>query len=570
MQTQNLRHIATAFICAMAFGLVASPTRAQSETTQMEDSFKKLSADEEAKLRAIIAEPTRKDGLKMQLELQINEKYNAAKKLDDSKSLLIVRKEAAELFPNSGTKNNYARSLLADGQIEAGNQWMQAAIETATNDLSRAFYWSNVAGDFYDQNKNSEALIAISTSEKLLQTANRQQESQRREIERTLEKLNRIKSLLASRKGDFGAALRAAIEAEMHARNAVKLTASNSNEIDKRNVHENLMSAIGRKLYAQNSLGKFAEVDVTLKDYLRLFQEIAYPPLTHARVLGQIAALQFDQRNFSQSEKFARRGFEIGKQLNIPETSAGMLDARYLFALIFLGQHRYPEALAEFNKLDQLAGTDEKRKARVLHSADRAATYLYNNMPSEAAPLLISAVASNTRRYGNDPTTGRPHFLTAQASGLQGVALWRIGTPESKKQAYPLLQNAVREIMAQDNADYVNIGTRRELREMIFSTYIEAASRTNPADAMAALGIADWLRGGLVQEALGDAAVRAAASNDALSNLVRQDQDARNEIKGLRNYLSGEAGATASPLPQVAVQMRERIALLEKPALRFK
>jgi hypothetical protein len=112
-----------------------------------------------------------------------------------------------------------------------------------------------------------------------------------------------------------------------------------------------------------------------------------------------------------------------------------------------------------------------------------------------------------------------------------------------------MLQAAVLAIMSPENADYLeNSGIRKELREMIFSTYIEAAAQTSPADALAALGIADWMRGGLVQEALGDAAVRAAASNDALSNLVRQDQDARNEIKGLRSFLSGDAGGSNSTL----------------------
>lgn len=62
------------------------------------------------------------------------------------------------------------------------------------------------------------------------------------------------------------------------------------------------------------------------------------------------------------------------------------------------------------------------------------------------------------------------------------------------------------------------------------------------------MGPADWVRGGLVQEALGDAAVRAAASNEALAGQVRREQDARNEIRGLRNYLSGEAGGASSPL----------------------
>jgi hypothetical protein len=76
------------------------------------------------------------------------------------------------------------------------------------------------------------------------------------------------------------------------------------------------------------------------------------------------------------------------------------------------------------------------------------------------------------------------------------VALWRIGTPESKAQAYSLLQNSVHDYMAPENVDYLeNIGIYKEVRELIFSTYLEAASQVNAADAVAALGVADWLRG---------------------------------------------------------------------------
>jgi CHAT domain-containing protein len=45
--------------------------------------------------------------------------------------------------------------------------------------------------------------------------------------------------------------------------------------------------------------------------------------------------------------------------------------------------------------------------------------------------------------------------------------------------------------------------------------------------------------------------------------VVRREQDAKNEIAGLRRFLAGELGASESPLPQVAAQMRERIAVLE-------
>jgi len=102
-----------------------------------------------------------------------------------------------------------------------------------------------------------------------------------------------------------------------------------------------------------------------------------------------------------------------------------------------------------------------------------------------------------------------------------------------------------------------------------FSAYLDAMASTPGEDATQALGAADWVRNGLVQEALGDAAARSSASSPDLAEVVRQEQDARNEVAGLRRYLSGEAGSATTPLPQVAIKMRERIVVLESLRLKL-
>jgi CHAT domain-containing protein len=63
--------------------------------------------------------------------------------------------------------------------------------------------------------------------------------------------------------------------------------------------------------------------------------------------------------------------------------------------------------------------------------------------------------------------------------------------------------------------------------------------------------------------------VRSAANTQGLSELVRQEQDAKNEIRAVRAYLQGEAGNASSTLPEVAAQMRERINQLEKERLQY-
>ncbi|MBJ7257763.1 MAG: CHAT domain-containing protein, partial [Akkermansiaceae bacterium] len=156
-------------------------------------------------------------------------------------------------------------------------------------------------------------------------------------------------------------------------------------------------------------------------------------------------------------------------------------------------------------------------------------------------------------------------YYVAQSRGLQGVALWRQGSIENKVQGLKLLQRSVDDLIHPKNSDYLDQqGIRPDVRQLIIGTYIEAVAELDPSRILQALGLADWLRAGMVQEALSDAAVRSAANTEGLSALVRQEQDAKNEIRGLRSYLQGEAGSAQSPLPEIASQMRNRINVLEK------
>jgi CHAT domain-containing protein len=119
--------------------------------------------------------------------------------------------------------------------------------------------------------------------------------------------------------------------------------------------------------------------------------------------------------------------------------------------------------------------------------------------------------------------------------------------------------------MAPVNAGFGDsIGIRKDLRLMVFDAYLEAAAQSSMDEALAALGPADWSRGGVVNDALNDAAVRSAARTPAMADIVRRQQDVKNEIAGLRRYLAGDIGGADTPLPQVAAQMRERINMLEQ------
>jgi CHAT domain-containing protein len=567
MQTQNIRHITITFICAiaisLAFGLVAKPALAQDEGAAMEEGFKKISAEEMAQFKAVLELPIKKDVAKNQLEAQLFTKYRAARALGDESILIQVLKEAVSLSTNGQFGSHLSTLLERNGEIEQAIALRQNVIQIVPPP-SKPLHITLLARTYLHMNRLEQAEQTFALAKTRLADARLLKSNAQGAITmaRAAALIEGGYAELAWRTGKYEQATVAINKAIVAEREDFALS-TNFNEFQRASALSNLLSLMRTKVKILTDARK-PEVQSALQDYLRVLKDYPVTAALTTRALIDVANMRFAQREFVDADRLLRQSLAKFTEINLAATAPIATSTLRDLAVANVALGHHTQALAEFNQLDALAGTDDKLKERVRYPFERAVVYLYNNKAPEASPLLASSADASAKQYGRG-LAGRQHFFTAQSSGLQGVALWRVGTTESKAQAYPLLKAAVRDIMAPENVDYLeNVGIRKELREMIFSTYIEAATQTNPADALAALGIADWLRGGLVQEALGDAAIRAAASNDALSNLVRQDQDARNEIKGLRNFLAGEAGGTASPLPQVAAQMRERIALLEK------
>lgn len=555
-------------VCSLLFGLAfmlgTAPAWAQSEADQTEQSFKKLSDEDIAKYRAVLAEPIKKDVTTINLEAQLFDKYHAAKALGDEAVLFAFLREAVTLTKDNGMATQYIQSLQRRGDFAEALKVRLDTVNNAENPIQRALYSVMLAEDYFNIFRLELAREWLAKAQSIITSGMpaRLNTQAQGVIARSTARAHALRARMASSAGKHDIAIQAITEAIQASRKEVEYL-KGAGDFQRTNSVQGLMYTVGLRVSILTAAHR-PELNDAMRDFMRVMQENSLPPFFQANALIGIGRVRFAQREFVQSSQIVSQSLNKLAQLNIDASAPLTSSARAVLATALIGQQKYSEALAEFNKLDAIAGNDAALQQRMRYPFDRATVYLYNNKPLEASPLLASAAVGMAKQYGVHPS-GTQHFFAAQANGLQGVALWRVGTAESKAQAYPLLQAAVLAIMSPENADYLeNNGIRKELRELIFSTYIEAAAQTNPADALAALGIADWMRGGLVQEALGDAAVRAAASNDTLSNLVRQDQDTRNEIKGLRSFLSGDAGGSNSTLPQIAAQMRERIAVLEK------
>ena len=531
------------------------------DVDEITQQFKKISPEEDKRLRAILAEPVPEGVLNSTLENHFKKKREVAAQLSDLKLEIDILREAEKQISGSFWQNQLGRTLALAGQSTEANKWTEKALQTENNPVIRSIYSSRHARELFSQYRLAEASeqIKIARGDINSVAGKTMAAIGRITLERSRSILSAVEADVALQKGETAQALAASAQAEALMRNALKQQDLYP-EVDRILMKEQMARTFSGKIRAEEASGQFSLAEKTLSDFLRFAKQTHLPPSYLASIYHHAGTLRFSQRSFKSAEQAARQGLRTLDQLGANPMRPDSINLTRSLFLALSGQGKHAAALAEIQRLDALAGVDENLKARVQHGFWRGWVYLGNNKFSDAVPLFASEAKANASAYGER------HFLSAQAAGLQGVALWRSG---AKTQALPLLQAAVRDYMSTANADFQgDHGLRREMRDAVFAAYLEAVTTLAPDEARAAIAAADWVRSGSVQDALSDAAVRAAASGSgamgsAIVDLVRREQDAKNEVKALRDYLSGEAGSTRSTLPEVAAKMRERIALLE-------
>jgi len=531
---------------------------AWAQDSEIESSFKKLDAAEEQRLRAVLEAPVPVGSPQSVLHNHFQEKEVAARLLGSGPRLEVVVREAMRYLPSAHLREKLGAIQIFKGELEEGNALKQAAIATGGPFLG-AVVSAAVICDLVVQNQIEGARLALAEAEKRIKLATSiaKTNSDKNFLSRAAAGSFACLSWLEQGLGHYSEGVVAAEKAVASGR--VSLTQMEGLGLTQSiNTQRQMLDFIRVKHRAYIAAGQLHNAELALAEAMRFSSEVNLPANYFGGILFEAGKLRFAQREFRQSESLMRKADAAWEGLGWPATNSSRVSTVWNTAQALIGQKKWSQALQEIQKLDVTTEGGQLRKDDPFQSYDRAVVYLGNGRYREAIPLFETAASLSRQNFGES------HFYTAQTTGLQGVALWRSGTAENKARALPLLKAAVRSYMSAANADYLeNIGIRKELREITFAAYLEAISSTAGEDATEALGAADWVRGGTVQEALNDAAVRAAASTPALSDVVRRDQDARNEIKGLRSFLSGDAGSAKTPLPQIATQMRERITVLE-------
>ncbi|MHA1108680.1 MAG: CHAT domain-containing protein, partial [Alphaproteobacteria bacterium] len=325
---------------------------------------------------------------------------------------------------------------------------------------------------------------------------------------------------------------------------------------------EFVQASLGLNLMKQGRLVE-AEIEVRAALIKALKRTGRYGPNV-AKFTADLSAVLAAQGRAADAEALARASIEINGAIGSGANSSLMQGTRFQLATALAAQQRWKDVLEQFEIMtaSDADGSIGIRR-RIEGSPLFGLALIETGQAAEAVRVTAIAVERNRRKLGGK------HFETALAEAVSAVALAKTGEQEGALKAFrravPILLQRSRRSDEENGA-----GTLRARRiGSILETYIGVLADVRGTKVETAIGVdaaaeafrlADVARSQSVQRALAASAVRAAAKDPALADLVRREQDALKQI-GALNALYANAVSVSSDQqnPEALAALRDRV-----------
>jgi CHAT domain-containing protein len=556
-------------LMAAACALQAGVAHAQAEDREAVDEFeadfaaRRLSPEEKLRLQAIVEARPEADLSKGELLEFYERQYKTSLALRDYRSTERVLRNWIGSDLSDDDKAD-ARWRLVNHLIAAGSRTEALALgESVLPGLSRIpkkiFYRATLSRAYNDQfdfkrskELQDEAIAILNRADK-----NKNAPGYLFALKRAEATIYQAKSALLHHQGKFEPAVDFARRALELSRDALAMSASLGNE-EKRKAKLSQLISIRYLLSSLNLSGRLYEAETVAYELLRKSAEYQEPAYARTRNYFLMADLRIWQGRYAEGLKFAEKAIAVGKQGGLPEDSTAMIFAKGRKINALTGLERWQDVRQMSASLESDIGDAANEKLTAAFSIPRALALLYGGETERAAAQLKTIYESRVKSYGSN------HLYAAQAAGLYAVALRKQGKTE---QARGLFAEAAANLRNPDGVGdgFDTNGLNKLYRRLILESYLDLLTSGAPgASVNDAYVLADYLRSSVVQQSVVDSALRSAASVAGLNDLVRKEQDDKNEISMLYGFLAKQLSEPAAKqLPKVIEDMRHRIAQLE-------
>jgi CHAT domain-containing protein len=540
--------------------LLSGPGGVQAQS--IDEPPMQLPADEVQRLREILDRPVDPGALNTLKDEIYRQKDSAAWKLGDTARHEALLREWAQ-FSNDGKWS--LRNFLANTEkrpeayqlgreLLVSNTWPPSAVRLR----------ATLAINYIDDSNLKEAGALLEQSEKIIREqwrSIRQNATTPFWMARAEAEHHNVKSLWLMRSGKWQEGIQTAHMAVAKGKDMLSQDASMDARM--KTYARGYMLFIYSTLAAhQIAAGAYADAEWTLREAYQLARQSGLSDNQLVGFYNRYADLRNAAGQHAEALKYARRAQAIVVSQGYQPGSHNWLFPQIRINVALAGQDRWSEALAELERVDrETTRLNNSKSSAARQVFVRSLVYIQSGRPADALPYLRGTLDWHEKNYGPD------HYFTAIARGLHASALARSG---DAAQARPHFEQAMRNITAPDLllGDFVEDAFRKKTKRFIFQSYMQMLAQTatqQPQDAQTLFQLADFLNASTVQQALNDAAARSVVDVPGLSDIIRQEQDAKNEMASLMAYIGGQAseGDGKRVLPQVVEQMRVRLRELE-------
>jgi CHAT domain-containing protein len=320
------------------------------------------------------------------------------------------------------------------------------------------------------------------------------------------------------------------------------------------------MSAMAQLADHQSAAGLYAEADLSYRDAFQFGKSTGFTDNQMVRIFNGVSWLRNATGRFEEGFAFSKRSEKIVLAQGVQKGSPGWLYTQNPGTLALAGLERWNEAVERFDAIDKEMEKLKTRSPLAFQAWLRGPVYLHAGRYPQAKKLYEGTLKWHIENFGEN------HYFTAYTRGMYAIALWRNGDPIGARTQF---DQAIQNITSPDalTGDFTEDVFRRKGKKYIFQNYIDLLATTadkDPKDAAIIFQMADHLNSSTVQQALSDAAVRSGINVPGLSDVIRKEQDAKNEAATLMSYITSQGSeGDKRRNPQVVEQMQKRMRELE-------
>ena len=318
--------------------------------------------------------------------------------------------------------------------------------------------------------------------------------------------------------------------------------------------------ALGNVINQQIGMGQFVSAEWSLRDALKFARENDFNQ-NHMINFNMISSdILNGMGRYEQSLPYVSSSQKIHLDQGFPKATSRWMRIRSKELTSLSGLDKWDKAYKVLQEsYEDTKGTLFEPK-NTLDGKLIGLIQIKNNRIDDAVTVLSEAFKNDSTNYGPK------HYYTAISQGLLGVAYWKKGDlvkARAELEAARTIINSPESL----SGDFSESAIQRKTNRFIFESYMQMLAQTaqnNAQDAETLFLLSDQVNSSSVQQALSEAAVRSGVNIPGLSDVIRQEQDAKHEMATLVTYIANQSSQQDTKQnPQVVEQMRKRLFELE-------